>query len=48
MESTTINNHINAIKTLENFLMNLEVTFYLKKQRETEKNFIKNKQFIIF
>ena len=33
---------------LESFLMNAEVTFYVKKQRELEKNFIKKEQIIIF
>ena len=31
MESTTINNGLNAIKRLESFLMMLEVTFLMKK-----------------
>ena len=29
------------LMTLESFLMNIEVIFYLKKQRESEKNSIK-------
>ena len=32
---------------LESFLMNVEVMFYLKKQRELEKNSIKKRLFII-
>ena len=35
-------------KRLQCFLMNVEVIFFVKKQRELEKNFIKNKQIIIF
>ena len=35
------------LKRLESFLMNVEVIFYLKKQIELEKNFIKKKLFII-
>ena len=46
-EDYTSNNDINE-KRLEIFLMNVEVTFYVKKQRELEKNFIKKKQIIIF
>ena len=45
MESTTINN---GIKEVESFLMNLEVIFLVKKQRELEKNFTKKKPSIIF
>ena len=33
---------------LESFLMNVEVIFYLKKQRELEKNSIKKRLSIIF
>ena len=33
---------------LESFLMNVEVIFYLKKQREIEKNSIKKRLSIIF
>ena len=36
-----------SLKMLESFLMSTEVIFYLKKQRELEKNFIKKKLFII-
>ena len=35
-------------KRLERFLMNVEVIFLVKKQRELEKNSIKKKLFIIF
>ena len=38
MESTTINNIINAIKEVRNSLMSVEVIFLVKKQRELEKN----------
>ena len=33
---------------LESFLIDTEVIFLVKKQRELETNFIKNKLFIIF
>ena len=39
MESTTINN---AIKEVRELLMRLEVAFFVKKQKELEKNSIKN------
>ena len=44
MESTTINN---AIKEARELLMNLEVTFLMKKQEKLEKNSIKKRLFII-
>ena len=40
MESTTINN---AIKEVREFFMRLEVIFFVKKQRELEKNSTKRK-----
>ena len=40
MESTTINN---AIKEVREFLMRLEIVFFVKKQRGLEKNSIKRK-----
>ena len=47
-EDYTSNNDINAFKRLESFFMNVEATFYLRKQIKLEKNFIKKKLFIIF
>ena len=35
-------------KMLESFLMNIEVIFQLKKQRELEKNFVEQKLSIMF
>ena len=43
MEPTSQNNNINAIKEVRKFLMMLETTFLMKKQRELEKNPIKKK-----
>ena len=41
MESTTINNDINAKKRLESFLISVEVALIMKKEiRELEKNSI--------
>ena len=36
-----------SLKMLESFLMSVEVIFYVKKQRELEKNSIKTKLLII-
>ena len=47
-ELPTSNNGINAIEEARNFLMNVEVIFYVKKQMKLEKNSIKKKSFIIF
>ena len=46
-EDYTSNNDINAFKEARNFLRSVEVIFYVKKQRELEKNSIKKKLFII-
>ena len=35
-------------KMLESFLMNIEVIFHMKKQRELEKNFVEQKLSIMF
>ena len=40
MESTTINDDINAKKRLENFLISVEVALIMKKEIELEKNSI--------
>ena len=40
MESTTINNDINAKKRLESFLISVEVALIMKKEIELEKNSI--------
>ena len=45
MVSTTINK---AIKDVRELLIDIEVIFLVKKQRELETNFIKKKLFIIF
>ena len=36
------------LKRLESFLINVDVIFYVKKQRKLETNFIKKKLFITF
>ena len=43
MEFTRKNKIIKAMKRLESFLMMLEITFLINKQRELEKNSIKRK-----
>ena len=48
MKSPTSNNDINAIQETRKLLMSLEVIFFVKKQRELEKNSIKKKLSIIF
>ena len=40
MESTTINDDINAKKRLESFLISVEVALIMKKEIELEKNSI--------
>ena len=47
-EDYTSKNDINAFKDARSFLMNVEVTFFVKKQTELEKNSMKRKQSIFF
>ena len=44
---TTLNNDINVLKDARKLLMSVEVIFYVKKQRDSEKNSIKKKLLII-
>ena len=48
MESISQNNNIKAIKEVRKFLMMLEITFLMKKQRELKKELYKKELSTLF